>query len=479
MPTSKTYNAIVVGSGPNGLAAAITLARGGQSVLLIEARDTIGGGIRSAQLTLPGFVHDVCAAIFSSEASPFFRELSFEALGVDLIHPPAPLAHPFDDGTAVILEQSVEATSQGLGQDARGYQRLFGPLVSEWEALLGELLGPFPLPPRHPFLLARFGFSGLRSAMSLVKSRFKSPQARALLGGLSAHAIQPLERSPTAAFGIMLGVFAHVTGWPVARGGSQSFANGMGAYFQSLGGEIQTGWRVQSFAELPTAEAYLFDVTPRQLVEIAGSELPDGFCRRLERYRYGPGIFKVDFALSGPVPWRAAEVSRAATVHLGGTLEEIAESERVIWEGKQPETPYVLVAQQSLFDPSRAPSGNHTLWAYCHVPNGSTFDMSERIIRQIERFAPGFRDCILARSEINARELEAYNNNYIGGDINAGVQDLLQLYTRPTVRLNPYTTPNPRIFLCSSATPPGGGVHGMNGLYAARSALKRITSKRA
>lgn len=467
------YDAVVIGSGPNGLAAGITMARAGRSVLIIEAKDSIGGGSRSAELTLPGFTHDVCSTIQSwGMVSPFMRSVPFLEYGIRFIYSPAALAHPLDDGTAVILEGSLEATAARLEEDEGAYQKLMGPFLSDWEGLFSDLLGPLPLPPRHPLLMARFGLYGMRSAKGLVDSLFRGRRARALFGGTAAHAIQPLDQLPTAAFGLMLGISAHKTGWPVAEGGSQTLADGLGAYFKSLGGEIVTGWCVETMDELPRAGTYFFDVSPRQLSSIAGSRLPEGYRRRLARYRHGPGVFKMDFALSDPIPWKAKEAARAATVHLGGEFEEIAVGERAVWEGRIPERPFVLASQQTLFDPSRAPEGKHTLWAYCHVPNGSTADMSGRIIAQIERFAPGFRDCILAQKSMNAAEMEAYNPNYVGGDINAGVQDLFQLFTRPTISLQPYATPVKGIYICSSATPPGGGVHGLGGYHAARLALR-------
>jgi phytoene dehydrogenase-like protein len=472
MSKDCTYDAAIVGSGPNGLAAAIALAQASRSVILFEARDTIGGGTRSAELTLPGFLHDVCSAIHPLGAgSPFFRRLPLAEYGLEWIYPPVAVAHPLDDGMAVVLEQSIEATGETLGQDAAAYRKLIKPLVADWDKLAYEFLGPLRL-PRHPLAMARFGLLALRSARGLATHKFRGEQARALFAGLAAHAVMPLENMPTAAFGLVLGILGHVVGWPLPRGGSQKIADALAAYLHSLGGEIVTGRPINSIEELPSARAFLFDVTPRQLLRIAGNQLPAGYRRQLEKYRYGPGIFKIDWALDGPVPWRAEACSRAGTVHLGGTLAEIAAAERATWEGKHPEKPYVLVTQQSLFDSTRAPAGKHTLWAYCHVPNGSTVDMTKVVENQIERFAPGFRDRILARAVIPPARLEDYNANYIGGDINGGVQDLWQLFTRPTFRLVPYSTPNKKIYLCSSSTPPGGGVHGMCGYHAAQAVLR-------
>jgi phytoene dehydrogenase-like protein len=464
-------DAVVVGSGPNGLAAAITLARAGRSVVVVEQAETVGGGTRSAQLTEPGFVHDVCSAIHSLTAgSPFFTQVPLGEHGLELVHPDAPLAHPLDDGTAVLLERSVEETASGLGTDGQAYRRLFAPLVRDADRLVPFLLGPRPI-PRHPLAAARFGLPALRSAVGLAR-RFEGERARALFMGIAAHSIQSLRRSPTASFGLVLGLFAHVFGWPVARGGSQAIADAMASHLRSLGGTIETGRPVGSLDELPAADATLLDLTPKGLIGVAGHRLPDRYVRALRRYRYGPGVFKVDWALDGPVPWTAEECLRAATVHLGGTAAEIAESEEAVWRGETAERPFVLVAQQSLFDESRAPPGKHTLWAYCHVPNGSTVDMTERIEAQVERFAPGFRDRILGRHTMGPGEMEAYNPNYVGGDINGGVQDLRQLWTRPALRWNPYSTPVKGLYICSSATPPGGGVHGMCGYHAARAALK-------
>jgi phytoene dehydrogenase-like protein len=463
---------VVVGSGPNGLAAAITLARAGRSVLVLEAAETVGGGVRSAELTLPRFLHDVCSAVHPLAAgSPCFRELPLAQHGLDLLHPPAPLAHPLDDGTAVMLERSVEETAAGLGPDAEAYRELMAPLVDRGDLLEPFLLGRSPI-SRHPFAAARFAALGLGSAVGLA-SRFDGRAARALSAGLAAHSIQNLHRIPTASFGLVLALLGHRHGWPVVRGGSQRLADALASYLRSLGGTIETGRHVASVDELPRTGVTMLDLTPRQVIRVAGHRLPGRYIRALQRFRYGPGVFKVDWALDGPVPWAAEECLRAGTVHLGGTLEEIAASEEAVWRGEAPERPYVLAAQQSLFDETRAPDGKHTLWAYCHVPNGSRVDMTERIEAQVERFAPGFRERILERSARGPAEVEHENENYVGGDINGGVQDLLQLYTRPAIRLNPYSTPIDGVYICSSSTPPGGGVHGLCGYYAARSALAK------
>jgi phytoene dehydrogenase-like protein len=467
-------DAVVVGAGPNGLAAAIVLARAGLSVRVVEAAERIGGGARSAELTLPGFVHDVCSAIHPlGIASPLFRTLPLDVHGLEWIDPPAALAHPFDDGTAALLERSSEAAAPTLGEDEARWRRLFAPLAREAEPLLDDVLAPLHL-PAHPLALARFGVRAAPPATLLARLSFRGAKARGLFAGLAAHSMLALERPPSAAFGLMLGLLGHAVGWPFPRGGTQRLADALGSYLRSLGGEIETGHRVESLAELGEARALLLDVTPRSLLALAGERLPARYRGRLERYRYGPGVFKLDWALDGPIPWRAGECARAATVHLGATLEEVAESEAAAVRGEAPERPYVLLAQQSLFDPSRAPAGQHTAWAYCHVPNGSTADMTVRIERQVERFAPGFRDRILARSTLGPAALERYNANYVGGDINGGAAVLSQLLTRPVARRSPYTTPLPGVFLCSSSTPPGGGVHGMCGYHAAQAALRHL-----
>ena len=468
-------DAVVVGSGPNGLAAAITLAREGRSVLVLEAAQTVGGGTRTLELTRPGFLHDICSTVHPlAEASPFFRQLPLAEHGLELVQPDAPLAHPLDDGTAVMLERSVDETAEGLGPDAAEYRKLMAPFVDRHERLEPFLLGRSPV-SRHPLLAARFGLVALRSAAGAAK-RFEGERARALLAGLSAHSIQDLHRMPTASFGLVLAILGHVHGWPVIRGGSQRLPGALVSYLESLGGRVETGRRVESLDELPPAELTMLDLTPRQVLRVAGGRLPSRYARALRRYRYGPGVFKVDWALDGPVPWTAPDVARAATVHLGGTFEEISASESAVWRGEPPERPFVLAVQQSLFDDTRAPEGKHTFWAYCHVPNGSGVDMTERIEGQVERFAPGFRDLILERSVHGPADLERYDENYVGGDINGGVQDLRQLYTRPVVRINPYSTPVRGLYLCSSSTPPGGGVHGLCGWYAARSAIGRVKS---
>lgn len=479
MSISYKYDAAVIGAGPNGLAAAITLARAGHSVIVFEAKETVGGGSRSMELTLPGFVHDVCSAIHPlGVASPFFRTLPLEEYGLEWIQPSAPLAHPMDDGTVAMLERSIEETAAGLGSDAASYRRLMEPLTEHWETIIDAFFGPLRILPlaRHPFTLANFGLKAIRSARGLAEHLFREARARAMFAGSSAHWMLPLEQPPSAAPGLVLGVLGHVVGWPIPKGGSQQIANALAAYLRALGGEIVTGVEIKSLEMLPNSRVVLCDVTPRQLLRIAAARLPSRYQHRLQRYRYGPGVFKLDLALDGPIPWKAAECSRAGTVHVGGTLPEIAASEAAIWRGEHPERPFVLLAQQSLFDPTRAPAGKHTAWTYCHVPPGSTFDMTERIEAQIERFAPGFRDRILARHSLTATQLHDYNANYIGGDINGGVQDLWQLFTRPTIQVNPYATPVKGLYLCSSSTPPGGAVHGLCGYFAARSALQEIFS---
>jgi phytoene dehydrogenase-like protein len=466
-------DAVVVGAGPNGLAAAITLARAANSVLVLERATTPGGGVCTGELTLPGFRHDVCSAIHPlAVASPFFRTLPLHEHGLEWVYPPASLAHPFDDGSAALLERSVTATAAHLGMDGDAYGRLLDPLVEAGDMILADILGPLR-PPRAPLASGRFAISALFPAAQLARRRFRAEKARALFAGLSAHSTLPLERSPSAAFGLVLGLLGHVVGWPFPRGGAQALTDALVTHLRSLGAEIECATRIDSLTELPAARAVLLDLTPKEILRIAGDRLPPRYRRGLVRYRYGPGVFKLDLALDSPIPWTAPECCRAGTVHVGGTLEQIAASESAPGARRIPERPFVLVAQQSLFDPSRAPRGKQTVWTYCHVPNGSTVDMTDRIERQIERFAPGFRERILARSTRGPRELQALNPNYVGGDINGGLPELRQLVTRPLARIDPYSTPVPGLYLCSSATPPGGGVHGMCGYWAAQSALRR------
>jgi phytoene dehydrogenase-like protein len=469
------YDAVVVGAGPNGLAAAVELARGGRSVAVLEAGETVGGGTRSAEITLPGFVHDLGSAIHPlGYASPFFRQLPLEEHGLEWVHPPAPLAHPFDDGAAAVLERSVQETAAALGSDARAYERLMKGVTEDAPGLASYFVGS-PRLIRHPVALAASAVRALRPARGLAEELFEGEKARGLFAGNGAHSFLPLEKSPSALFGLVLGTLGHAFGWPFPKGGSQKIADALTSYLVSLGGEVYTGVRVDSVEEVPETRTVLFDVTPRQLLDIAGEHFTERYRRALKDYRYGPGVFKVDFALDEPLPWKAPECLRAGTVHLGGTLEEISTAEAAVWRGEHPERPFVLLAQQSLFDPTRAPEGKHTVWAYCHVPNGSTFDMTERIEGQIERFAPGFKRHILAKNAMGPADLERQNANLIGGDINGGVADLRQLFTRPVLKLNPYATPAKGLYICSSSTPPGGGVHGMSGYLAARVALRYLS----
>jgi phytoene dehydrogenase-like protein len=466
--------AVVIGSGPNGLAAAIALAQAGVSVLVIEAESEIGGGTRSAELTLPGFLHDVCSAVHPMGIlSPFLRTLPLDRHGLVWLRPRASVAHPLEDGPAVMLYRSIERTGQGLGPDARAWQRLVGPFLADPHGLLADAMAPLRI-PAHPVQFARFGLRAAFSANRLARLCFRGARARALLAGCAAHSLLPLTQPLTAALGVLFAFTAHVEDWPVAQGGSRAIPRALASYLRSLGGRIETGRRVERLDELPPARAVLFDTSPEQLARIAGDALPAGYRRRLGRYRYGPGVFKLDWALDGPIPWRDPACREASTVHVGGTLEEVCASERDMYRGRHSERPFLILCQQSEVDPSRAPAGRHTGYAYCHVPHGSTVDMREAIERQVERFAPGFRDRILARHAMGPADFERYNPNYRGGAITGGVADVFQLFNRPVTRLDPYATPNPRLFICSAATPPGGGVHGQCGWWAARSALRRL-----
>jgi phytoene dehydrogenase-like protein len=464
-------DAIVVGSGPNGLAAAVTLARAGLVVHVIEGAATPGGGCRTEELTLPGFRHDVCSAVHPlAGASPFFAGSDLAARGVTLLTPEVAFAHPLDGGRAGAVRGSVAQTAAALGPDQRAYRRLLEPLVRDAGLTLPALLAPLRSVPRHPAAVARFGLAGLRPASAVARG-FDGPEARALLAGAAAHTMLPLTAPLTSAFGLLFLMTGHAVGWPVVAGGSARITDALAAELTSLGGRVETGRWVRTLDSLPPARAVLLDVTPRQLVAMAGDRLPAGRRRALERFRYGPGACKVDWALSGPVPWLAPACREAGTVHVGGTFAEVARSEAQVAAGGHPQRPFCLVTQPGVVDPSRAPDGQQTLWGYCHVPSGSTVDMADRIEAQIERFAPGFRDLILARSVRTAAQLEQHNPNYIGGDIGGGAETVRQLIGRPTLRWNPYRTGMPGVYLCSSSTPPGGGVHGMCGDWAARTAL--------
>ena len=475
---STPEDAIVVGSGPNGLAAAITLARSGLSVRLLEANSGIGGGLRSAQLTLPGFTHDICSAIHPlAAASPFFKTLPLERFGASWINPEIALAHPLDDGTAAGLHQDINLTCDSLGRDGPAYRRIMAPFVRVWDKLAWEFLQPVLHLPRHPLVLARFGLPALCPGALLAKTAFRNQPARALFAGLAAHSFLPLEAPISSAFAFVLGAAGHVVSWPIPNGGSQSIADALAGYLRELGGTIETGVRVESLNALPKARAVLFDTSVWEFARIAGEKLPAAYRRRLQTFRHAPGVFKIDYALSSPIPWRAEACRHAGTVHVGGSLEEIAASERDAVRGKISERPFVLVAQQSIFDKTRAPAGQHTLWAYAHVPFGCDIDMSARMEAQIERFAPGFRDCVLARHKSGPADLGRSNPNLIGGDISGGAANLRQLIARPVLSPAPYRTPLPGIYLCSSSTPPGGGVHGMCGYHAARTALRDLFAK--
>ena len=473
MQNDGDNNAVVVGSGPNGLAAAITLARAGISVVVLEANPDIGGGTRSAELTLPGFLHDVCSSIFPFGAgSPFFRQVPLHLHGLDWIQPGLPLAHPFDGGEAAVLDRSLEATGGGLAEDGPAYLRLMKPLVQRWEELAEEFLQPIIHIPASPVLFARFGFYAMRSASGLIRALFRGEPTRALFAGLAAHSFLSLEQVPSAAIGVVLALMGHAVGWPMPRGGAQRIADALASHFRALGGRIVVNQRVTSLDELPKCRAVLLDVTPRQFLRIAGRRLPARYARALERFRYGPAAFKIDYALAAPIPWSAPECARAGTVHVGGSFAEIARAEREVMAGRHAEHPFVLVAQHSLFDSSRAPDRSHTAWVYCHVPNGSTFDMTSRIETQLERFAPGFRERVLARHVMSPQMFEERNPNLVGGDINGGLASFWQLLARPVPQVSPYRTPLKGVYLCSASTPPGGGVHGMAGYHAARAALE-------
>ncbi|MEO0895667.1 MAG: NAD(P)/FAD-dependent oxidoreductase [Bacteroidota bacterium] len=470
----KSYDLVIIGSGPNGLSAGIYLAQAGYQVLILEAAESVGGGMRTAELSIPGFHHDVCSAVHpTGYLSPYFKELELEKYGLEWVFPEASVAHPLDDGPAVLLSKSVEETAIRLGRDAKAYKRLIGPIANNIEGLLADSLGPLSF-PKDPINFVRFGMRAGLPANFLSKLVFKEEAARALFAGCAAHSILPFSKLFTAALGVVFLATGHAVDWPMPKGGSQSLANALLACFEKAGGSIEFGKRIKNFSELPEAKAYIFDTDPFQLAHICKDHLPSSYKNKLLRYHFGPGVFKIDYALKEPIPWKDPNCLKASTIHVGGTLEEIAQGEKEAWEGKISQSPYVLMAQQSQFDPTRAPEGQHTCWAYCHVPFGSTVDMSEIIENQIERFAPGFRDVILAKSSMNSPAFEAYNPNYVGGAVTGGAADITQLFTRPVGLINPYSTPNEKIFICSASTPPGGGVHGMNGYHAAKAVEKQL-----
>lgn len=472
--SSKPWDAVIIGSGPNGLSAGTVLAARGLRVLIVEGADTLSAGTRTQEVTLPGFRHDLGSAVHPlGYLSPYLQTLPLAKFGLEWVVPPASVAHPLDGQEAVLLSRSIAETAQNLGIDADAYRALVSPFVGRTDELLRDVLKPLGV-PHSPLLLARFGLKALLPANFFAEHFFRGARARALFAGCAAHSVLPFDKLFTAAIGLLFLVTGHAENWAFPRGGAQSLSDALAAYFQSLGGEIQLSKPILQFEDLPPARTYLFDTDPHQLARIARHHLPAAYRRRLESFRYGPGIFKVDYALSGPIPWQDPRCLRASTVHLGGPIGEIARSEKDAWQGRHAESPYVLLCQQSLFDATRAPAGQHTGWAYCHVPAGSTQDMSARIDQQIERFAPGFRDLVLARRTMNTHAIQAYNPNYVGGAITGGAVNLPQLFTRPVARFDPYSTPNPALFICSASTPPGGGVHGMCGYHAAQSVLKRL-----
>lgn len=473
MPTlTPEYDAVIIGSGPNGLSAGIRLAQEGLNVLILEAKETIGGGTRTQELTEPGFYHDVCSAVHPTAAgSPFLKTMGLDKYGLEFIQPDLPYVHPLDHGDAAVAYRSLDKTAEQLGKDAKAYRKLYKEFTDHWDFLSEDVFGTLRI-PKHPLLMARFGWFGLFSAKLLSNSLFKTVKAKALFAGCAAHSILPLDKSFTASFGLVLGASAHSVGWPIAKGGSSAITHAMAELFRSLGGTIETGHEVTSLNEIPSSKTVLFDLTPKQIAKIAGDKLPNSYREQLQNYTYGPGVFKMDWALSEPVPWANKEARKAGTLHLGGTLEELTASEKEVWEGKHPQNPYVLVSQPSLFDESRAPKGKHTLWAYCHVPNGGEMDMTDIIENQVERYAPGFKDIIISKHTMNSQEMHSYNANYIGGDINGGAQFIKQLLGRPVLKWNPYKIPAEGFYICSSSTPPGGGVHGMSGFHSAVSILK-------
>ena len=465
--------ACVIGSGPNGLAAAIVLVQAGLHADVYEAEPQPGGAVRTLELTLRGFHHDFGSAVHPlAVGSPFFSSLPLHDFGLEWIHSPATLAHPFDDGTAITLERDLLDAEAVLGSDGRAWRDLMTPFVERWADFIAEVLGPVAHLPRSPFLLARFGLKTFASARTLADRRFRKPRTKALFAGLAGHSFLSLDERLSGPFGMVMALAAHAVGWPIPHGGAQSISNALCGYLSKLGGVIETSTRIENLSTLLNYDVILCDITPRQLLSIAGDRLSHSYKRRLERYRYGPGIFKVDYALNAPIPWRASECLRAATVHLGGSFEEIAASEKAMRTGQHAEHPFVLLVQPTLFDPTRAPQGMHIAWAYCHVPNGSEVDMLGRIESQIERFAPGFKDCIIARRVFAPRDLEQMDANLVGGDIMGGAMDISQMLFRPTSRQ--YATSVPGLYLCSASTPPGGGVHGMCGYHAAKLALARL-----